>query len=112
VNSYALDDALRLPGITDEAVARLIDRRLVKREEHPGGTRWQRVHFRRNLLATVPKGAREAIAAVVRTIFAQPDRATAMTQLRKVPDGLRARFSKQRWDAESRPQSNLNLEKY
>jgi transposase-like protein len=32
-----------------------------------GGATWQRcrVHFMRNLLATVPKGAREAIAAVV-----------------------------------------------
>jgi transposase-like protein len=30
---------------------------------------------------------------VVRTIFAQPDRATAMTQLRKVADGLRPRFA-------------------
>jgi hypothetical protein len=26
----------------------------------------------RNLLATVPQGAREPIAAIVRTIFAQP----------------------------------------
>ena len=58
------------------------------------GAPWQRcrVHFMRNLLATVPKGAREAIAAVVRTIFAQPDHATAMTQLRKVAEGLRTRF--------------------
>ncbi len=47
----------------------------------------------RNLLATVPQGAREAIAAIVRTIFAQPDHATALTQLRKVADGLRARFA-------------------
>jgi hypothetical protein len=36
--------------------------------------------------------AAEAIAAVVRTIFGQPDHATAMTQLRKVADGLRPRF--------------------
>ena len=58
------------------------------------GTTWQRcrVHFMRNLLATVPQGAREAIAAIVRTIFAQPDHASAMTQLRKVADGLRGRF--------------------
>ena len=58
------------------------------------GTAWQRcrVHFMRNLLATVPHGVREAIAAIVRTIFAQPDHASAMTQLRKVADGLRARF--------------------
>jgi len=58
-------------------------------------TTWQRcrVHFMRNLLATVPHGAREAIAAIVRTIFAQPDYASAMSQLRKVADGLRPRFS-------------------
>jgi putative transposase len=29
----------------------------------------------------------------VRTIFAQPDKATAMTQLHKVADGLRTRFA-------------------
>jgi putative transposase len=58
------------------------------------GTTWQRcrVHFMRNLLATVPHGAREAIAAIVRTVFAQPDHGSALTQLRKVADGLRARF--------------------
>jgi transposase-like protein len=57
------------------------------------GSTWQRcrVHFMRNLLATVPQGAREAIAAF-RTIFAQPDHASALTQLRKVADGLRTRF--------------------
>jgi transposase-like protein len=60
------------------------------------GATWQRcrVHFMRNLLATVPQGAREAIAAIVRTIFAQPDHATALAQLRKVADGLRRRFPK------------------
>jgi transposase-like protein len=60
------------------------------------GATWQRcrVHFMRNLLATVPQGAREAIAAIVRTIFAQPDHASALTQLRKVADGLRRRFPK------------------
>ena len=59
------------------------------------GTTWQRcrVHFMRNLLATVPQGAREAIAAIVRTIFAQPDHGSAMVQLRKVADGLRGRFA-------------------
>jgi putative transposase len=58
------------------------------------GSTWQRcrVHFMRNLLATVPQGVREAIAAIVRTIFAQPDHTSAMTQLRKVADGLRTRF--------------------
>lgn len=60
------------------------------------GTTWQRcrVHFMRNLLATVPHAAREAIAAIVRTIFAQPDHASALAQLRKVAEGRRARFAK------------------
>ena len=60
------------------------------------GATWQRcrVHFMRNLLAAVPQGAREPIAAIVRTIFAQPDHASAMAQLHKVADGLRARFPK------------------
>jgi transposase-like protein len=56
------------------------------------GASWQRcrVHFMRNLLATIPHSAREAVAAIVRTIFAQPDMASAMAQLHKVADGLRA----------------------
>lgn len=59
------------------------------------GAAWQRcrVHFMRNLLATVPQAMREPIAAIVRTIFAQPDHASAMTQLYKVSEGLRARFA-------------------
>ena len=60
-----------------------------------GGASWQRcrVHFMRNLLALVPHAAREAVAAVVRTIFAQPDHASALAQLEKVVDGLRPRFA-------------------
>jgi putative transposase len=59
-----------------------------------GGASWQRcrVHCMRNLLATVPHGAREPVAALVRTIFAQPDHRSALAQLRKVADGLRPRF--------------------
>ena len=36
---------------------------------------WQRcrVHFMRNVLAIVPKGNQEMVAAAIRTIFAQPD---------------------------------------
>ena len=80
--------------------------RLVVSDAHEGlkqaistvlhGAAWQRcrVHFMRNLLATVPQGAREAIAAIVRTIFAQPDHASALAQLRKVAEGLRPRFAK------------------
>jgi len=38
---------------------------------------WQRcrVHFMRNVLAVVPKGNAEMVAAAIRTIFAQPDAA-------------------------------------
>ena len=32
-----------------------------------------RVHFMRNVLATVPKANAEMVAAAIRTIFAQPD---------------------------------------
>lgn len=73
--------------------------RLVVSDAHEGlkqaiATVRCRVHFMRNLLATVPQGAREAIAAIVRTIFAQPDHTSAMTQLKKVADGLRGRFAR------------------
>jgi len=58
------------------------------------GAAWQRcrVHFMRNLLATVPHALREPVAAIVRTIFAQPDPASALAQLHKVAAGLRARM--------------------
>src|SRR6266536_1818361 len=54
------------------------------------GTTWQRcrVHFMRNLLATVPRSASGAVAAIVRTIFAQPDHQSALAQLHRVADGL------------------------
>src|SRR4029077_2397439 len=41
------------------------------------GASWQRcrVHFLRNVLAQVPKGSAEMVAAAIRTIFAQPDAA-------------------------------------
>ena len=44
------------------------------------GAAWQRcrVHFLRNVLAQVPKGSAEMVAAAIRTIFAQPG-----------PDGVR-----------------------
>jgi len=59
-----------------------------------GGVAWQRcrVHFMRNLLARVPQSLREPVAAIVRTIFAQPDHASALGQLHKVADGLRKRL--------------------
>ena len=48
----------------------------------------------RNLLARVPKSAHAMVAATVRTIFQQPDRAAAQAQLRQVVATLGARFPK------------------
>jgi putative transposase len=58
------------------------------------GTTWQRcrVHFMRNLLSTVPKQAQDAVAAIVRSVFSQPDHASAMTQLHEVARMLSDRF--------------------
>jgi putative transposase len=86
--------------------------KLVSSDAHPGlkqavkevflGAAWQRcrVHFRRNLLARVPKSAQAMVAksaqamvaATVRTICDQPDRAAAETQLLQVLEALQARF--------------------
>jgi putative transposase len=55
---------------------------------------WQRcrVHFMRNLLSVVPKQAQDAVAALVRMIFAEPDHVTAMTKLHEVARMLEERF--------------------
>jgi putative transposase len=47
------------------------------------GASWQRcrVHFLRNVLAAVPKGNAEMVAAAIRTIFAQPDQHHVREQL-------------------------------
>jgi putative transposase len=78
--------------------------KLVISDAHPGlkqavkevflGAGWQRcrVHFMRNLLARVPKSAQAMVAATVRTIFDQPDRAAAEAQLLQVVEVLGARF--------------------
>ncbi len=60
------------------------------------GSAWQRcrVHLMRNLLATVPKGHGEMVAALVRTIFAQTDVDATRTQLREVVGHLEGRFGK------------------
>ena len=54
------------------------------------GAAWQRcrVHAMRNLLSAAPHRQRAMIAALVRTVFAQPDAATARAQLRAVVDQL------------------------
>jgi putative transposase len=78
--------------------------RLVISDDHRGlvkavreqllGAAWQRcrVHFTRNAQDLVPRSARSMVATVVRSIFEQPDEASAREQLRRVADGLEARF--------------------
>ena len=46
------------------------------------GAAWQRcrVHFLRNVLAVVPRGNADMVAAAIRTIFAQPDAASVHEQ--------------------------------
>ena len=58
------------------------------------GAAWQRcrVHVVRNALALVPRGAQELVAATIRTVFAQPDAASARQQWRLVADGFRQQF--------------------
>ena len=58
------------------------------------GAAWQRcrVHFLRNVLARVPKGSAEMVAAAVRTIFAQPDAAAVAEQLHSIADKLGRQF--------------------
>ena len=53
-----------------------------------------RVHFARNLLGLVPKSHQDMVAAVFRTIFAQPDPDTVATTWDQVRDQLSTRFPK------------------
>lgn len=89
-----------------EFLGDLVDRglagvRLVISDAHAGlvkairrcfqGASWQRcrVHAMRNLLAAANHRHRQVIAALIRTIFVQPDTPTATAQLRAVVDQLR-----------------------
>jgi putative transposase len=60
------------------------------------GASWQRcrVHFVRNVLAHIPKGDKAMMAAAVRTIFAQPGREAAGSQLRYVAETISSRWPK------------------
>jgi putative transposase len=53
-----------------------------------------RVHFLRNVLARVPKGSAEMVAAAIRTIFAQPDASHVHEQLDVVAGMLGRQFPK------------------
>jgi putative transposase len=86
-----------LTDLTDRGLGGV---RLVISDAHAGltkaigrcfqGAAWQRcrVHAMRNLLAAAHHRQRAMIAALVRTVFAQPDADTARTQLRAVVDQL------------------------
>ena len=58
------------------------------------GATWQRcrVHFLRNALALVPKGAQQLVAATIRTVFAQPTPEAARAQWRQIADSFRERW--------------------
>jgi putative transposase len=58
------------------------------------GATWQRcrVHFMRNVLCHVQKGQQNLVAAILRTIFAADNQATARGSLRQVVKDLEGRF--------------------
>ena len=82
------------------------DIRLVSSDAHEGlkkaieavcdGASWQRcrVHFMRNILSKVSKVYQGMVSASVRTIFLQPDREAAQSQLREVADKMLGKFDK------------------
>ena len=87
-----------LTGLNDRGLAGV---RLVVSDAHAGlvkaigrcfqGAAWQRcrVHAMLNLLSAAHHKHRQMIAALIRTVFAQPDADTARAQLRAVVDQLR-----------------------
>lgn len=58
------------------------------------GASWQRcrVHFIRNALSLVPKSEQQMVAAMIRTVFVQPDASTAREQYRRISDGFEGRY--------------------
>lgn len=58
------------------------------------GATWQRcrVHFIRNALSLVPKSEQQMVAAMIRTVFVQPDASTAREQYRRISDGFEGRY--------------------
>jgi transposase-like protein len=78
--------------------------RLVISDQQPGlvkavrelllGSGWQRcrVHFTRNAQDLVPRSARSMVASAIRSVFEQPDGASAREQLDRVIDGMAAAY--------------------
>src|SRR5690606_20977888 len=58
------------------------------------GAAWQRctVHFMRNVQGKVSKAAQGVVTASVRTVFSQPDRKSAIEQLQRMAETLRAKY--------------------
>jgi putative transposase len=58
------------------------------------GAAWQRcrVHFMRNVLAKVPRGDAEMVAAAIRTIFAQPNAEAVAAQFERITATLESQF--------------------
>src|ERR1035437_223171 len=58
------------------------------------GASWQRcrVHFMRNVLVKVPRNHQQMAAAMIRTIFAQPDAAHVERQLKEVAATMKRQF--------------------
>ena len=59
------------------------------------GASWQRcrVHFMRNVLVKVPRNHQQMVAAMIRTIFAQPDASHVERQLKEVAATMKRQFS-------------------
>jgi transposase-like protein len=103
--SAGLDEGSAWPRFIRSLVERgLHGVRLVISDDHGGlvkavreqllGAGWQRcrVHFTRNAQDLVPRAARSMVASAIRTIFEQPDEASARGQVDRVIEGLRPRF--------------------
>lgn len=60
------------------------------------GTSWQRcrVHFARNVLARVPKGHQDVVAAALRTVFVHPDAAEVSAAWDRTADMFARQFPK------------------
>jgi transposase-like protein len=106
VDIGASEDGVFWTGFLRSLVARgLSGVQLVTSDAHSGlkeaiskvlvGASWQRcrVHFTRNVLAHIPKRDKAIVAAAIRTIFAQPDQASAKAQLEEVAKTMDGRWS-------------------
>jgi putative transposase len=101
------DEGSAWPGFIRGLVGRgLHGVRLVVSDHHAGlvkavheellGSGWQRcrVHFTRNAQDLVPRSARSMVASAIRSVFEQPDGASARAQLDRVIDGMARPYPK------------------